>query len=62
MAPFFFQLEDEAEGLKPAPSNCSVNLGNKAAGVCRSEPGLAIEVVPPNGFKAPASVEEFKVA
>ena len=61
VASFFFQLEDEAGVLKQAPSSCAVKLGNKAAGVYVLESGLAIEVVPPNDLKAPASTEETKV-
>ena len=61
VAPFFFQLEDEAGELKQAPSPCSVKLGNKAAGVHVSESGLVTEVVAPNDLKAPASIEEIKV-
>lgn len=58
VAPFFFQLEDEAGGLKQAPSGCAVKLGGKAAGVHISESGLVTEVVPPSDLKAPASIEE----
>lgn len=61
VASFFFKLEDEAGGLKQAPSNCIVKLGNKAAGVHGSDSGLVTEVVPPNDCKAPASIEETKV-
>ena len=61
VAPFFFQLEDEAGGLKQAPSNCAVKLGNRAAGVHGAESGLVTEVVAPNDLKAPASIEEIKV-
>lgn len=58
VAPFFFQLEDEAGGLKHTPSGCAVKLGNKAAGVHISESGLPTEVVPPSDLKAPASIED----
>lgn len=58
VAPFFFQMEDEAGGLKQTPSGCAVKMGNKAAGVHISESGLVTEVVPPSDLKAPASIED----